>query len=144
MNETGRTTITAATAPAPIGPYSQGIKSSGFIFVSGQLGLDAQTGNLVGPDAASQARQALQHLQAILESGGAGLGRVVKTTIFLIDMNDFAEVNKVYGEFFGFDPPARSTIQVAALPKGGRVEIEAIAQVPVVPVGNPILGVGLM
>jgi 2-iminobutanoate/2-iminopropanoate deaminase len=127
MNEHGKVPIQIDNAPAPIGPYSQAIKTQNFLFVSGQLGVDLKTGQLVGVDAASQAHQALTYIQAILEAAGSSLVRVVKTTIFLTSMADFEAVNKVYAEFFPFEPPARSTIQVAALPKAGKVEIEVIA-----------------
>ena len=127
MKEFGKTTVEISTAPAPIGPYSQAIKTETLVFVSGQLGLDPASGGLVAPDAASQAKKCLQHIESILDAAGSGMGRVVKTTIYLTDMADFPEVNKVYAEFFAFEPPARSTVQVAALPKGAKVEIEAIA-----------------
>lgn len=130
MND-DRLVILNERAPMPIGPYSQAIRAGGFVFVSGQLGLDPATGQLVGPDAASQARKALENLQSILEMAGTTMGRIVKSTIFLTDLKDFDAVNKVYAEFFIVDPPARSTIQVAALPKGACVEIEAIASMPV-------------
>jgi len=130
MNEHDRTLIHNDKAPAPIGPYSQAIRSGNLVFVSGQLGLDPATGQLAGPDAATQTRLILRHLQAILEVAGSSLARVLKTTIYLTDLADFAEVNKVYAWAFPTDPPARSTVQVAALPKGARVEIEVVAGVP--------------
>ncbi len=114
-------------APAPIGPYNQAIRAGDYLFCSGQIALDPATGSMVGETAADQARQAMKNLGAVLEAAGARFEDVVKTTIFLIDMNDFAAVNAVYGESFGTMPPARSTIAVAALPKGGRVEVEAVA-----------------
>ncbi len=115
-------------APAAIGPYSQAIRAGNLIFASGQLGLDPQSGKLQeGVEA--QARQALTNIQAVLQSAGSNIDRVVKTTIFLADINDFAKVNAVYGEVFQLDPPARSTVQVAALPLGGLVEIEIVALV---------------
>ncbi|OPZ05540.1 MAG: Enamine/imine deaminase [candidate division BRC1 bacterium ADurb.BinA292] len=129
MREFGKVVVQNDRAPAPIGPYSQAIKCGEMVFVSGQLGIDPRTGQLAGPDAASQAKVCLAHLQAILEMAGSSLGRVVKTTIFMVDLAEFEAVNKVYAEYFNFEPPARSTIQVAALPKGARVEIEAIAMV---------------
>ncbi|HOE95433.1 MAG TPA: RidA family protein [Candidatus Sumerlaeota bacterium] len=129
MREFGKVVVQNDRAPAPIGPYSQAIKCGEMVFVSGQLGIDPRTGQLAGPDAASQAKVCLDHLQAILEMAGSSLGRVVKTTIFMVDLAEFEAVNKVYAEYFNFEPPARSTIQVAALPKGARVEIEAIAMV---------------
>lgn len=127
MNEFGKAVVEVSSAPAPIGPYSQAIKADGLIFVSGQLGLDVKTGALVGADAASQAKKAVEHIEAILEAAGSSLARVIKTTIFVTDLADFAAVNEVYGKFFTLEPPARSTVQVAALPKGARVEIEAVA-----------------
>ena len=121
-----RKVISTAKAPAAMGPYSQAIRAGNFLFAAGQLGLDPATGNLAeGVEA--QTRQALANLQAVLAAAGASPADVVKTTIFLADMNDFAAVNAIYGEVFKHDPPARSTVQVAALPKAGRVEIEVIA-----------------
>lgn len=122
-----RKVISTSQAPAAIGPYSQAIRSGDLLFASGQLGLDPATGNLVDGIEA-QARQALTNLQAVLAAAGAGIADVVKTTIFLADMADFATVNAIYGELFRHEPPARSTVQVAALPKGGLVEIEVIAR----------------
>jgi 2-iminobutanoate/2-iminopropanoate deaminase len=121
------TAILTAHAPAPIGPYSQAIRVDGFVFCSGQLGVNPATGTIVEGGVAAQARQALDNLAAVLKSADLTLESIVKTTIFLVDMNDFAAVNAVYGERMGTPPPARSTIAVAALPLGGRVEIEAIA-----------------
>lgn len=122
-----RQAISTAGAPAAIGPYSQAIGIDGLLFCSGQLGLDPVTGNLVeGVEA--QADRALRNLVAVLDASGLTFADVVKTTIFLADMGDFAAVNAVYGRFMPDPPPARSTVQVAALPKGGLVEIEAIAR----------------
>ena len=122
-----RKVISTSQAPAAIGPYSQAIRSGNLLFASGQLGLDPATGNLVeGIEA--QTRQALTNLQAVLAAAGGSVANVVKTTIFLADMADFATVNALYGEVFRHEPPARSTVQVAALPKGGLVEIEVIAR----------------
>jgi len=115
-------------APAPIGPYSQAVFAGNELFCSGQIALDPQSGELSGSDAAAQAEQALRNLGAVLEAGGMSYADVVKTTIFLIDMNDFAAVNEVYAKYFDAAKPARSTIAVAALPKGARVEIEALAK----------------
>lgn len=115
-------------APAPIGPYSQAVLAGSELFCSGQIALDPQSGELAGSDAASQAEQALRNLGAVLEAGGMSYADVVKTTIFLIDMNDFAAVNEVYAKYFDAAKPARSTIAVAGLPKGARVEIEALAK----------------
>jgi 2-iminobutanoate/2-iminopropanoate deaminase len=116
-------------APAPIGPYSQGIRAGGFIFTAGQIPL-APDGTMVEGGVADQARQVIANLQGVLSSAGATLADVVKITIYLKDMNDFPQVNEVYGEFFGQTPPARSTVQVARLPKDALVEIEAIAWMP--------------
>lgn len=119
--------VTSAAAPAALGPYSQAIKSGNYLFCSGQMGLDPATGELlegVGP----QTRQTLANLKAVLEAAGTSFGKVVKTTIFLTNMGDFATVNEIYGALFDSAPPARSTVQVAALPKGGLVEIEMIAE----------------
>jgi 2-iminobutanoate/2-iminopropanoate deaminase len=129
-------------APTPLGPYSQAIRCGNLVFVSGQIGLDPATGQLVGSSAAGQTRTILHHVRGILEMADSGLGCVLKSTIFLTDLADFAEVNEVYAEFFSSDPPARSTVQVAALPKGARVEIEVVAYVPSHPASE--LGTGLM
>ena len=122
-----RTVLSTPHAPAAIGPYSQAIRSGDLLFASGQLGLDPATGNLVDGIEA-QTRQALTNLQAVLAAAGGSVANVVKTTIFLADMADFATVNALYAEVFRHEPPARSTVQVAALPKGGLVEIEIIAR----------------
>lgn len=119
--------IHTSQAPAAIGPYSQAIKTRGTIFTSGQIPLDPKTGELVGTTAADQVRQVLENLKAVLKAAGVGLDKVIKTTIFLVDLSEFAAVNAVYAEYFPANPPARSTVQVAALPKGALVEIEAIA-----------------
>lgn len=121
-----RTPVATPNAPAAIGPYSQGIHSGNLLFVSGQLGADPVTGEL-GPDTVAQTKQALENLTAVLAAAGFSLGEVVKTTIFLADLADFPLVNGVYAGFFPEAPPARSTVQVARLPKDARVEIEAIA-----------------
>jgi len=121
-----RNALATSGAPAAIGPYSQAIATDGFVFTSGQLGLDPATGELV-PGVEAQAERALQSLAAVLDAAGLGFDDVVKTTIFLVDMADFAAVNAVYASHMPSPPPARSTVQVAALPKGGLVEIEAIA-----------------
>ena len=123
-----RTAISTPHAPAAIGPYSQAIRADGYLFCSGQLGLDPATGDFVAGDVGAQAEQALRNLGAVLEAAGLTFGDVVKTTIFLADMADFVAVNGVYEPFVTDPPPARSTVAVAALPKGGRVEIEAIAR----------------
>ena len=116
-------------APKPIGPYAQAQSHNGLLFVSGQLGINPATGELVDGPAADQATQVLANLAAILEAAGTSRDQVLKTTIFLKDMNDFGSVNTVYGAFFGDHKPARSTIQVARLPKDGLVEIELIAAI---------------
>jgi 2-iminobutanoate/2-iminopropanoate deaminase len=124
-----RDAIATTGAPAAIGPYSQAIAIDGIVFCSGQLGLDPATGVLVeGVEA--QAERSMENLVAVLGAAGLTMADVVKTTIFLADMGDFAAVNGVYGRFMPEPPPARSTVAVAALPKGGLVEIEAIAQRP--------------
>ena len=122
-----REVIATSAAPGAIGPYSQAIASGGYVFTSGQIGLDPSTGQLVDGDAAAQTRQVMTNVRAVLEAAGVTFDHVVKTTIFLVDMNDFAAVNAVYGESFAAAPPARSTVAVAALPRGARVEIEAVA-----------------
>jgi 2-iminobutanoate/2-iminopropanoate deaminase len=114
-------------APAPVGPYSQAIRVDGFIFCSGQVGLDPATGKIVEGGVAEQTRRVLDNLGAVLAAAGLTFDAIVKTTIFLVDINDFATVNAIYGERIGAPAPARSTIAVAALPLGARVEIEAIA-----------------
>lgn len=119
--------VFSADAPAPIGPYSQAIRSGDLLFCSGQVAIDPAVGKLVDGDVAAQARQALRNLSAVLTAAGASVGDIVKTTIFLVDMADFATVNAAYGEFLGEAAPARTTVAVAALPLGARVEIEAIA-----------------
>jgi 2-iminobutanoate/2-iminopropanoate deaminase len=121
------TVIRTGAAPAAIGPYSQAIAAAGFVFTAGQLGIDPQTGELVDGGVAAQADRALENLAVVLGAAGTSLARVVKTTIFLADMQDFAAVNEVYAKRFPDAPPARSTVAVAALPKGGRVEIECVA-----------------
>jgi len=122
--------IVANNAPKAIGPYSMAIKAGPFLFVSGQLGLDPVTGDLVSGGVAAETRQALNNLKAILEAAGSSLEAVVKTTVFLRDIGEFSTMNQVYNEFFTQNPPARSAIQAAALPRGAAVEIEAIALLP--------------
>jgi 2-iminobutanoate/2-iminopropanoate deaminase len=121
------TALLTDRAPAPVGPYSQAIRVGDLVFCSGQVGLDPKTGKIVEGGVAEQTRQVLDNLAAVLASAGLTPAAVVKTTIFLVDINDFATVNAVYGERMGTPPPARSTVAVAALPLGARVEIEAIA-----------------
>ena len=119
------TSLTTEKAPAAIGPYSQGIKANGMVFVSGQLPVDPATGELL-TEIAAATRQSLTNLAAVLAAGGCTMDQVVKTTVFLSDLKNFTAMNEVYSEFFKTNPPARSTVQVAALPKGAVVEIEAI------------------
>jgi 2-iminobutanoate/2-iminopropanoate deaminase len=114
-------------APKAIGPYSQAIRAGGLIFCAGQIPLDPANMQLVEGDIEAQTRRVLQNLAAVLAAAGSGLDRVVKTTVFLQDMGDFARMNAVYGQFFTGTPPARSTVQVAGLPRGARVEIECLA-----------------
>ena len=115
-------------APAAIGPYSQGITTDGYVFCSGQVALDPATGELQDGTIAEQTRRAMDNLDAVLTAAGTKFGHVVKATIYLTDMNDFAAVNEVYAEYFEGNPPARATVGVAALPKGARVEIDCIAR----------------
>ena len=119
--------IETPTAPSPIGPYSQAVRAGGFLFLSGQIPLDPASSRVVEGDAATQTHQVLKNLSAVLVAAGSSLDRVVKTTIFLKDMGDFAEVNRVYGEYLGAARPARATVEVSRLPRDVRVEIEAIA-----------------
>ena len=121
--------ISTAAAPKPIGPYSVAIKAGPFLFCSGQLGLVPETGNIIEGGVEAETRQACNNIKNVLEAGGTSLKNVVKTTVFLRDMNDFAKMNAVYGEFFGEESPARSAVQAAALPKFAAVEIEVIALV---------------
>ena len=123
----GKKIVSTDKAPKAIGPYSQAIRTENLVFTAGQLGMDPVTMELVQDDVAAQTRQALTNLKHVLETADSGLNFVVKTTVFLQDMRDFASMNAVYTEFFPENPPARSTVQVAALPKGGLVEIECIA-----------------
>ncbi len=113
--------------PKPIGPYSQAVKSTGFLFASGQVALDPRTNEFFGGDIRQQTQLVLENIKAILEAAGSNLNHVVKTTVFLKDMNEFAAMNEVYGKFFTLAPPARSTVEVARLPKDALVEIEVIA-----------------
>lgn len=124
---TERTIIATEQAPAAIGPYSQAITAAGLVFCSGQIPLDPASGTVVEGGIEAQARRVLDNLAAVLQAAGSSLQQIVKTTIFLADMADFATVNTIYAEYLGSDPPARSTVQVARLPRDVRVEIEAIA-----------------
>ena len=120
--------IKTEKAPQAIGPYSQAVRAGGFVFASGQIPLDPATGELVNGSIAEQTEQVLRNLSAVLETAGTGLDRVVKTTVFLADMNDFVAMNEVYGRYFSKDAPARATVEAARLPRDARVEIEAIAE----------------
>jgi 2-iminobutanoate/2-iminopropanoate deaminase len=113
--------------PKPIGPYSQAVKSDGFLFASGQVALDPRTNEFIGGDIRQQTERAMENIKAVVEAAGSNLHHVVKTTVFLKDMNDFAAMNEAYGKYFSAAPPARSTVQVARLPKDALVEIEVIA-----------------
>ena len=113
--------------PKPIGPYSQAIKAGGFLFASGQVALDPHSNEFLTGDVRQQTERVLENIKGILEAGGVNLHHVVKTTVFLKDMNDFAAMNEVYGKYFGVAPLARSTVQVARLPKDALVEIEVVA-----------------
>jgi 2-iminobutanoate/2-iminopropanoate deaminase len=121
--------VQSSSAPAAIGPYSQAIKVGNLLFCSGQIALDPKTMQMVGASAAEQAEQVLKNLAAVLTAGGASLQQVARTTIFLVSMADFAAVNEVYGRHFGAHKPARATVAVKELPKGGLVEIDCIASV---------------
>jgi len=122
-----RRVIQTAQAPAPIGPYSQGVLIPPFLYTAGQVGLDPQSGKLVAGGVEAETRQALRNLEAVIQASGGRLEDIVKTTVFLADMKEFGAFNAAYGEFFPHHPPARSTVAVAALPAGARVEIEAVA-----------------
>jgi 2-iminobutanoate/2-iminopropanoate deaminase len=124
-----REIVATEQAPAAVGPYSQGIRANEFVFTAGQLGIVPGTKEFAGEEIEEQTRQALENLSAVLEAGGSCLRHVVKTTVFLADMGEFARMNAIYAEFFAEDPPARSAVQAAALPLGGRFEIEAVALV---------------
>lgn len=127
MERRRREVILADRAPAPIGPYSVAVRAGGMLFASGQVGIDPKTGDIVSGGIEAETRQALTNLKNVLEAGRSSPARVLKTTVFLQDMAEFARMNAVYAEFFPDDPPARSTVAVAGLPKGARVEIEAVA-----------------
>ena len=122
-----RSVISTNDAPKAIGPYSQAIKASGFIFVSGQVAIDPATQQVITGDVAAQTDRVLKNLSAILEAAGTGLGKVVRATVFLKNMSEFAAMNEVYGKYFSTAPPARSTVEVARLPKDVLVEIDVIA-----------------
>jgi len=124
-----RVSVSTGDAPKAVGPYSQAIKAGGFLFCSGQIPLDPRTGKLVEGGIRQQTERALKNLEAVLEAGGAGLDTVTKTTVFLLDMGEFQEMNEVYGSFFQGVQPARVTVQVSELPAGAKVEIDAIGVV---------------
>ena len=122
-----REPVSSPDAPKAIGPYSQAIRAGNLLFLSGQIPLDPQTGNVVPGDITAQTERVLRNISAVLKAAGAGFGQVVRTTVFLADMNEFGAMNEVYGTFVVNPPPARSTVQVARLPKDVRVEIDVIA-----------------
>jgi len=130
MDSTLREVLLPEHAPKPLGPYSHGIRSGRWVFASGTTGNDPASGKLVPGGVPAETRQALLNLAGTLRAGGSSLPQVIKTTVFLTDIGQFAAMNAVYGEFFSSDPPARSTIQVVALPGGAQVEIEAVAVIP--------------
>ena len=119
--------ITTEKAPQAIGPYSQAVRVGSLVFLSGQIPLDPATGEISGRDAAEQARRVMENLRAVLHAAGVGFSEVMRSTIYLTDLRDFAKVNEVYGSYFPTEPPARATVQVAALPRGASVEIDMIA-----------------
>ncbi|NJD63147.1 MAG: RidA family protein [Deltaproteobacteria bacterium] len=123
-----RKTVATAAAPGAIGPYSQAVRSGGFLFCSGQIPLDPGTGKMVEGGIEAQTERVLKNLEAVLAAGGASLAKVVKTTVYLADLGDFPAMNAVYGKFFPELPPARATVQAAKLPAGAMVEIDAIAE----------------
>jgi 2-iminobutanoate/2-iminopropanoate deaminase len=124
-----RQAMSTAAAPQAIGPYSQAVAAGGFIFASGQLPLDPATGQMVAGDIRAQTHQVMRNLAEVLKAGGGSLDHVVRTTIFLADMGDFAAVNEVYGSYFSAPAPARATVQVARLPRDARLEIDAVAHI---------------
>jgi 2-iminobutanoate/2-iminopropanoate deaminase len=119
--------VLTARGPKPIGPYSQAIKANGLLFVSGQVALNPQSGEFVGTDVREQTQRVMENLKGILEAAGSSLKHVVKTTVFLKDMNDFSAMNETYARYFDAAPPARSTVQVSRLPKDALVEIDVVA-----------------
>ena len=121
--------VKTSNAPAALGPYSQAIKAGGVIYTSGQIAIDPATNEFIGGDIATQTDRVLRNVAAVLEAAGSSMDRVVKTLVFLADMDDFAAMNEVYGKFFPGAPPARSTVQAARLPRDARVEIETVALV---------------
>jgi 2-iminobutanoate/2-iminopropanoate deaminase len=130
MLSSKKVVIATPVAPAAIGPYSQAIKSGDFIYCSGQIPLDPKSGEIVGADVKAQTERVIRNLEAVLDSVGSGLFHVVKTTVYLKNIDDFAAMNEAYGRFFSFEPPARATVEVSRLPKDVMVEIDCIAYVP--------------
>ena len=124
-----KATVLTERGPKPIGPYSQAIRANGFLYLSGQVALDPRTGEIVGADIRQQTERVMENVKGILEAAACNLHHVVKTTVFLKDMNDFPAMNEVYAKYFTAAPPARSTVQVSRLPKDALVEIEVIAEV---------------
>ncbi len=124
-----KSVITTPTAPTAIGPYSQAVVSNGLVFLSGQIPLDPATGQVIEGDIAAQTARVLENLKAVLEAAGSSLDRVLKTTVYLKDLGEFGRMNEVYGRFFPSAPPARSTVEVARLPRDARVEIDVIAAI---------------
>jgi len=127
VNLMQRTVVSTTNAPAAVGPYSQAIRIGNLVYTAGQIGLNPASGSIEGRTVEEQTHQVLRNLRAVLEAAGSGLGRVVKTTVFLADIKDFKAMNAVYASYFPSEPPARSAVQAAALPLGAMVEIEAIA-----------------
>jgi len=125
-----RQSVTAGQAPEAVGPYVHAVRAGGLLFCSGQIPLDPRTGELVGASAGDQAGRCLENLAAVCQAAGANLGDAVKLTVYLTDMSSFAEVNEVYASFFETDPPARVAVGVAALPRGAKVEIDAVVAIP--------------
>ena len=122
-----REIIETKSAPSPIGPYSQAIRANGFVFVSGQIAIDPDTGSVTGADIAGQTHQVMKNLLAVLHAGGSGIEKIVKTTVFLANLDDFSRFNEIYREYLGGARPARTTAQVTRLPKGVLIEIDAVA-----------------
>jgi 2-iminobutanoate/2-iminopropanoate deaminase len=127
MADTDRGVVSTEAAPGAIGPYSQAIRANGLVYTSGQIALDPATGELAPGGVEEQTRRVMENLRAVLEAAGSGLPHVVKTTCYLVDLSEFGAFNGVYGEYFPQDPPARSTVGVASLPRGARVEVEVMA-----------------
>jgi 2-iminobutanoate/2-iminopropanoate deaminase len=130
MTPADRQAVATAAAPVAIGPYSQAVASSGFVFLSGQIAIDPVTGALVTGGVAAETHQVLKNLGAVLEAAGTSFARVLKTTVYLCDLADFATMNAIYAEYFPDPAPARATVEVTALPRGARVEIELVAVAP--------------